>query len=207
MTCRFLLTKFCINNRLFLNIQGDNMKKDKKEPDFEAEEENPEKENCEEKISENADTESELDKLREENAKLKDDYLRAYADLENTKKRCAADMEKQAKYAISSFAKDLLTVADNLHRALTAVENDDAEQLQQFKKGVELTEMELMKVLNKFGITKMESVGNVFDPAFHQVVQEVEDKTKPAGTIVAELQTGYMINGRLLREAMVIVSR
>jgi molecular chaperone GrpE len=183
------------------------MKKDKKELDFEAEEENPEKENCEEKISENADTESELDKLREENAKLKDDYLRAYADLENTKKRCAADMEKQAKYAISSFAKDLLTVADNLHRALTAVENDDAEQLQQFKKGVELTEMELMKVLNKFGITKMESVGNVFDPAFHQVVQEVEDKTKPAGTIVAELQTGYMINGRLLREAMVIVSR
>lgn len=207
MTCRFLLTKFCINNRLFLNIQGDNMKKDKKEPDFEAEEENPEKENCEEKISENADTGAELDKLREENAKLKDDYLRAYADLENTKKRCAADMEKQAKYAISSFAKDLLTVADNLHRALTAVENDDAEQLQQFKKGVELTEMELMKVLNKFGITKMESVGNVFDPAFHQVVQEVEDKTKPAGTIVAELQTGYMINGRLLREAMVIVSR
>jgi molecular chaperone GrpE len=64
-----------------------------------------------------------------------------------------------------------------------------------------------MKVLNKFGITKMGSVGNVFDPAFHQVVQEVEDKTKPAGTIVAELQTGYMINGRLLREAMVIVSR
>ena len=133
--------------------------------------------------------------------------MRAYADLENTKKRCALDMEKQAKYAISSFAKELLSVADNLHRALEAAENDDLDQLQQFRKGVELTEAELMKVLNKFGITKMETIGNVFDPAFHQVVQEVEDKTKPAGTIVAELQTGYMINGRLLREAMVVVSR
>ena len=116
-------------------------------------------------------------------------------------------MEKQSKYAISAFAKELLVVADNLHRALAAAENDDLEQLQQFKKGVELTEAELMKVLNKFGITKMETIGNVFDPAFHQVVQEVEDKSKPAGTIVAELQTGYMINGRLLREAMVVVSR
>ncbi len=149
----------------------------------------------------------EIEKLIAENAKLKDDYLRAYADLENTKKRCAQDMEKQAKYAISSFAKELLVVADNLHRALAAAENDDLEQLQQFKKGVELTEAELMKVLNKFGITKMETIGNVFDPAFHQVVQEIDDKTKPAGTVVAELQTGYMINGRLLREAMVVVSR
>ncbi|MBO7556707.1 MAG: nucleotide exchange factor GrpE [Alphaproteobacteria bacterium] len=183
------------------------MKKDKTELDFKDEDQNPERENCEEKTEENLAVEDELENLRAENAKLKDDYLRAYADLENTKKRCALDMEKQSKYAISAFAKDLLSVADNLHRALTAVENDDEEQLKQFKKGVELTEMELMKVLNKFGITKMEAVGNVFDPAFHQVVQEVEDKTKPAGTIVAELQTGYMINGRLLREAMVIVSR
>jgi len=153
------------------------------------------------------DKDAEFEKLRDENARLKDDYLRAYADLQNTQKRCAQEMEKQAKYAISSFAKELLSVADNLHRALEAAKNDDLAQLQQFRKGVELTEAELMKVLNKFGITKMETIGNVFDPAFHQVVQEVEDKTKPAGTIVAELQTGYMINGRLLREAMVVVSK
>ena len=166
-----------------------------------------EEQNCAEDETVVDEQNEEMEKLIAENAKLKDDYLRAYADLENTKKRCALDMEKQSKYAISAFAKELLVVADNLHRALAATENDDLEQLQQFKKGVELTEAELMKVLNKFGITKMETIGNVFDPAFHQVVQEIDDKTKPAGTIVAELQTGYMINGRLLREAMVVVSR
>lgn len=166
-----------------------------------------EEQNCAEDETVVDEQNEEMEKLLAENAKLKDDYLRAYADLENTKKRCALDMEKQSKYAISAFAKELLVVADNLHRALAAAENDDLEQLQQFKKGVELTEAELMKVLNKFGITKMETIGNVFDPAFHQVVQEIEDKSKPTGTIVAELQTGYMINGRLLREAMVVVSR
>ena len=166
-----------------------------------------EEQNCAEDETVADEQNEEMEKLLAENAKLKDDYLRAYADLENTKKRCALDMEKQSKYAISAFAKELLVVADNLHRALAAAENDNLEQLQQFKKGVELTEAELMKVLNKFGVTKMETIGNVFDPAFHQVVQEIEDKSKPAGTIVAELQTGYMINGRLLREAMVVVSR
>ena len=153
---------------------------------------------------------AEFERLKQENAKLADDYVRAYADLENTKKRCAAELEKNSKYAVSSFAKDLLTVADNLHRALAAAEEtaeNFGEQLVQLKKGVELTEAELMKVFAKFGISKMETIGQVFNPSFHQVIQEVEDKSKPAGTVVAELQTGYMINGRLLREAMVIVAR
>ena len=150
---------------------------------------------------------ADIEALQKDNAKLKEDYLRAYADLENTKKRCAQEIEKNSKYAISSFAKELLSVADNLQRALDAAGNSDAEQMEQFRKGVELTESELMKVLGKFGVTKMETMGKVFNPSFHQVVQEVEDKTKPAGTIIAELQTGYMINDRLLREAMVVVSK
>ena len=142
---------------------------------------------------------ADIEALQKDNAKLKEDYLRAYADLENTKKRCAQEIEKNSKYAISSFAKELLSVADNLQRALDAAGNSDAEQMEQFRKGVELTESELMKVWGKFGVTKMEAMGKVFNPSFHQVVQEVEDKTKPAGTIIAELQTGYMINDRLLR--------
>lgn len=149
----------------------------------------------------------EVEKLKAENEKLKDEYLRACAELENTKKRCAQEMEKSSKYAVSSFAKEMLTVADNLHRALEAaakIENSESEQI---KKGVELTESELSKVLAKFGVVKMEPMDKVFDPSFHRVVQEVEDKTKPAGTVVAELQTGYMINDRILREAMVIVTK
>ncbi|MBR1649369.1 MAG: nucleotide exchange factor GrpE [Alphaproteobacteria bacterium] len=179
--------------------------------------------NIDEEKQENPDIEIENEKLiqdeAEDNAKdekiarlekdimsLRDEYLRACAELENTKRRCAQELEKNSKYAVSSFAKELLGVADNLHRALEAAASDNIEQMEQFKKGVELTEQELMKVLNKFGITKIDSMGKIFDPAVHQVVQKVEDATKEKGTIIAELQTGYMINGRLLREAMVVVA-
>lgn len=148
--------------------------------------------------------------LKEENQKLKEDYLRAYADLENTKKRCAQEIEKNNKYAISAFAKNLLSVADNLHRALGAIpedKRDECEGLVNLLKGVELTEADLMKAFEKNGIKKMDIIGQVFDPNFHQVVQEVEDASKPNGTIIAELQTGYMLNDRILREAMVVVTK
>ena len=92
-----------------------------------------------------------------------------------------------------------------MQRALDAAK--DGEDNASLLKGVELTQNELMHVFSKFGIEKMQVMDSVFDPNFHRVVQEVEDKSKPAGTIIAELQTGYMINGRLLREAMVVVTK
>ena len=222
MTCHFLITKF-FNilgiYALWQKIKEEKMKKDKKGQNWHHHEdqlvevEENEEENLpevEEKPQDAKLDAAELERLKQENAKLADDYMRAYADLENTKKRCAAELEKNSKYAVGSFAKGLLSVADNLHRALAAAEEtaeNSGEQLAQLKKGVELTEAELMKVFAKFGISKMETIGQVFNPSFHQVIQEVEDKSKPAGTVVAELQTGYMINDRLLREAMVIVAR
>lgn len=150
--------------------------------------------------------EDNIKSLQLENAHLKDEYLRALAEAENTKKRCAQEIDKNTKFAISSFAKNLLSVADNLHRAIEAV-GDNAENCKDLLKGIEMTESELMKVFAKHGITKMDILGSVFNPNFHQVVQEVEDKTKPNGTIIAELQTGYMINDRILREAMVVVTK
>ncbi len=150
--------------------------------------------------------ENEVNPLEEENHKLKEDYLRALAECENIKKRCAAEIEKNNKYAISSFAKDLLVVADNLDRALLAV-NSSENGCESLLKGVELTKKELFHVFEKFGITPMDIEGTIFDPNFHQVVQEIEDSSKPAGTVIAELQKGYLINGRLLREAMVIVTK
>lgn len=146
----------------------------------------------------------ELLALQEENTKLKNEFLRAYADAENVKKRCQQEIEKNNKYAVSSFGKELLTVADNLDRALASAEGEEKTGLLE---GVELTRNELTRVFNKFGITKMDIMGKIFDANFHQVVQEVEDKTKPAGTVINELQSGYMINDRILREAMVVVSK
>ncbi len=157
---------------------------------------------------ETQETDTEIEELQNEIRKLKEDYLRAFADAENTKKRCAQEIEKNNKYAISSFGKSLLSVADNLHRAIDAVSHDENnESCQALLKGVELTEAELTKVFNKFGIVKMDIMGQIFDPNFHQVVQEVDDATKPAGTVIAELQPGYMLNDRLLREAMVVVTK
>lgn len=163
-----------------------------------------------EELEENTARDEELEALKEENQKLKGEFLRAYADAENTKKRCLQEIEKNNKYAISSFAKNLLSVADNLHRALDSIpedKKDECEGLTNLLKGVELTEADLMHVFEKNGIQKMNIMGTVFDPNFHQVVQEVEDPEKPAGTIIAELQTGYMINDRILREAMVVVTK
>ncbi len=166
-------------------------------------------ENNEEKPENNSeDILVDIKELQEQNQKLKEDYLRAFAELENTKKRCAQEIEKNNKYAISSFAKSLLSVADNLGRAISAAsESQNSENCEALLKGVELTQNELTKVFEKFGITKMDIINQHFDPNFHQVVQEVEDKSKPSGTIIAELQTGYMLNDRLLREAMVVVTK
>ncbi|HCU58383.1 MAG TPA: nucleotide exchange factor GrpE [Alphaproteobacteria bacterium] len=170
------------------------------------------KEKIEEENQESFDDEKEQEDtskkdLEEENQKLKDELLRALAESENIKKRCASEIEKTNKYAISSFAKDLLGVADNLDRALNAAKDNKSEDAKALLEGVELTKKELTHVFEKFGITKMESLDKPFDPNFHQVIQQVSDPKKPAGTIIAELQTGYMINGRILREAMVVVSK
>lgn len=182
---------------------------DKKE-NMSATTEKKEKQTAAEENSENvqnSEGKDELSSLKEENQKLKDSFLRAYAEAENTKKRCQQEIEKNSKYAISSFAKELLGVADNLQRALSSVDDETKNKCEAFIKGVELTQNELSKVFGKFGIKKLDSLNKVFDPNFERVVQEVEDKEKPAGTIIAELQSGYTLNDRILREAMVVVTK
>lgn len=223
MTCQALVTKFLIyihtspnflkrknmskNKKRHPETQNDDLAKDLDEALADETETDESAAEAEAEVDDAAD-DTDLELLKAENAKLREDYLRAFAEAENTKKRCAQEIEKNNKYAISSFAKSLLSVADNLHRAIDAVNNNEGnDNCEALKKGVELTEAELMKVFEKFGITKMDIMGKVFDPNFHQVIQEVEDKSKPAGTVIAELQTGYMLNGRLLREAMVVVTK
>jgi len=148
--------------------------------------------------------------LEAETAKLKDQLLRAVAETENVRRRLEQQAEDRAKYAVSSFAKDVLPVADNLRRALDNIpvearENDP--MAQKLVEGIELTERGLLAVFERFGIKRIESVGERFDPNFHQAMMEVDDVSKTAGTVVLEMQTGYTIHGRLLREAMVGVSK
>lgn len=146
------------------------------------------------------------DKLEKDFAKLKDDYIRLYAEMDNMKKRAHQENEKTIKFAVSSFAKELLGVADNLERAIAAM-GDNKETCAELLKGVELTQNELTKVFEKFGIKRFNHVGEKFDPNFERVVQEIEDKKAKSGVILAELQAGYTIHDRILREAMVIVAK
>lgn len=160
----------------------------------------------------------ELEKLTEEVAHWKDLAMRATAEMENVKKRTQIDIAKANRYATGTFAKDLLPVADSLNQAITFTQTEIAKEkekgapispvLENLLKGVKMTANNLTNALKKQQIEKMESMGKVFDPNLHKVIQEVEDATKPAGTIIQELQTGYTIGGdRVLREAMVIVTK
>jgi len=144
--------------------------------------------------------------LEAEVASLKDQLLRTLAETENIRRRAQREREDTAKYAVSSFAKELLAVADNLRRAVDAVPAEQREQdeaLRNLLVGIEATERQLLAAFDRGGIKKMEALGEPFDPNFHQVVFEVENTGKPGGTIVQVLQDGYTIHGRLLREAMV----
>lgn len=141
---------------------------------------------------------------------LKTNYLRALADVENTKRLADKRIEDNRLYAVSNFAKELLSVADNIGRALLAAPADvraKNETVATLAIGIEMTEKELLNALGKYAVRKVDSLNRAFDPHLHQAVQEVDKNDVPAGTVVQVYQDGYLINDRLLRPAMVVVSR
>ncbi|MBP2306264.1 nucleotide exchange factor GrpE [Azospirillum melinis] len=155
-------------------------------------------------------SEDRVAKLEAEVASLKDQLLRAMAETENTRRRAQRDREDASKFAVSSFAKELVSVADNLRRALDAVPaegRDQDDMLKGLAVGVEATERQLFAAFDRAGIKKLDPAGEPFDPNFHQVMFEIENTGKAAGTVVQVLQPGYTIHGRLLREAMVGVAK
>ena len=156
------------------------------------------------------DLATELADALRENAELRDQLLRALADVENTRRRAARDKEDTAKYAIAGFARDLLETADNLRRALDAVPADaktgDA-ALSNLIEGVEATERQMLSVFAKNGLVKVDPVGEAFDPNYHQAVFEVPNSGQAPGTVAQVLQAGFVLNGRLVRPAMVGVAK
>ena len=165
---------------------------------------------AEQPAEQTAEPSAEIEQLREEAAAMKDQLLRALAEVENTRRRADRDRQDIAKYAITDFARDLLSPADNLRRALDAVPADAIGQdavLTNLNEGVEATERELLSAFEKVGIKKIESLDQKFDPNFHQAMFEVPDSGKPAGTIVQVVQDGYLIHDRLLRPALVGVAK
>jgi len=153
--------------------------------------------------------EERLEEAETELAATRDKLLRALAESENMRKRAQREREDAGRYAASAFAKDMLNVADNLRRALSAVrpETEQDEMTRNLLAGVAATERELLAALERHGIKRIEPLGERFDHNFHQAMFEVGDTDQPPGTIVQVLQPGYVIHDRLLRPAMVAVAK
>jgi molecular chaperone GrpE len=153
-----------------------------------------------------------VETLARENADSKDRLLRTLAEMENLRKRTEREVHDARQYGIASFARDILAVADNMDRALKALDDDLRTRADASAKalldGVELTERELLKVLDKHGVKKFEPAkGDRFDPNLHQAMYEVPDPSQPAGTVAQVVQPGYMIAERMLRPALVAVAK
>src|SRR5947209_17167658 len=149
--------------------------------------------------------------LTKETADLKDRLLRTLADMENLRRRTDREVADARTYGVTNFARDILAVADNMERALKALDDEIRDKAEAGVKalldGVELTERELIKAMEKHGVKKLEPQGQKFDPNLHQAMFEIPDESVPTGTVVQIMQPGYTIGERVLRPALVGVSK
>ncbi len=149
-----------------------------------------------------------INQLSEEVKKYFDLYLRSQAEIDNLKKRFRREREEFVKFANEALIKELLTVLDNLERAISHSQKEQSEEsLKALREGVELTLKGMKDILKKAGLEEFESLGKKFDPKFHHAVGEKEDSSVEPGTVVEELQKGYLLHGKLIRPAMVVVSK
>lgn len=148
---------------------------------------------------------TELELAQEELAKLKDQYIRSLAEADNTRKRLEKNQIDIAKFAVSDFAKELIPVLDIFKKAFETIDENKIadENIKSFISGIRMTEEALEKSLNKFGVTKVNPLGEKLDPNFHETLYARPDSEKEDGTIVEVMEIGYKIHDRILRSAKV----
>jgi len=182
-------------------------------PEAANDEETPEEEVVEQKVSEAEKTGSGDDgdmTPEEEVAELRDKLLRTLADMENLRRRSQKDREDALKYSSANFARDMLSVADNLRRAIDSIPEDgdpDGAALVGFIEGISLTEKELLSTLERHGIRKIDPMGEKFDPQFHEAMFEIPSAEAENGTVLQVVEVGYVIHDRLLRPAKVGIAK
>ena len=152
-----------------------------------------------------------LERLQTENAELKDRVLRSLADMENLRRRTEREVADAKSYGVTSLARDMLTFADNLRRAIDSVPADARARVEasvkSFIEGIEVTERDFLSRLARHGVRKLEPQGQKFDPNMHEALFEMPDESVPNGTVTQVVETGYAIGERVLRPAKVGVSR
>jgi molecular chaperone GrpE len=155
--------------------------------------------------------EAEIEALKEETGKLKDQLLRMLAEMDNLRKRTEREKAEATLYAATNFARDILSLSDNMDRALATAEADHlkeaTEPVKNLVAGVEMTRRELLNVFERHGIKRVDPVGEKFDPHFHQAMFEVPTNDEPPGTVMQVMQAGFKIGDRVLRPALVGVAK
>ena len=192
------------------------MREENKTKEEEQDLENPSSEK-EEQVSESPKEKEEevispedlIEKLNEEITGLKDQRLRAIAELENFRKRAEKDQSDALKYGISNFAKEIINIRDNIERAQSSISEEakNNEAIKSVIEGIDLIAQSVVSTFEKIGIKKIESLNEKFDHNLHQAMMEIENDDLEPGTIVQELIPGYTLHDRLLRPAMVGVSK
>lgn len=174
-----------------------------------SEENKPDETEIEEAGAPDQNDEPPFARLEAELDKLKQEVLYAQAETQNVRRRLEKEKQDASAYAATGFARDMLSVADNMARALASLPADlrDDEKLKPLVTGIEMTAKELENVFQRHGITKIEALGQRLDPNRHQAMIELESPDAEPGTIVQEMQGGYMIKDRLLRPALVAVAK
>ena len=161
--------------------------------------------------TEQAQLDEQLVVAMQESVELKDKVLRTLAEMENLRRRTEREVGDARTYGIASFARDVLSIADNMQRALDAAQQELSGStdpgVKTLLEGVELTERELLKALEKNGVKRFDPQGQKFDPNLHQAMYEVPDASVPSGMVMQVIQPGYMIGERMLRPALVAVSK
>lgn len=198
------------------------MANNKKEENFEELKNNlNQKQSIQEELDKNSSSEKKetveedpilanVKKLEEENKKIKEDFLRVLAELENTRRRATEENEKTAKYAISKFAEDLIPVMENFYLAFDNIkeqEISDPKKVKSFFDGIKLTQNELKKVFDKNGLERIFPVNEEFDPNFHNAITQIETSEVEEGKVAQVMQAGYKIKDRILRPALVGVAK
>ena len=199
------------------NDQQETKEKIEKEEIIENKDENLEESNStkndepqvEADSTEEENEESEEERLQEEVRTLKEDKIRVLAEMENLRKRFDREKIDSIKYGSVNFARDILSPGDNLERALSAInqEEDHPQSIKNLIEGLKMVQKEFSSALEKNGISKINSMNEKFDPNLHQAMMEIERDDLDEGIVVQEIQTGYMMHDRLLRPAMVGVSK
>lgn len=197
------------NRNIKINVDAESVTAKDQEAetdDIDLQKNESEKEDYKEATDPVKEREEKIDALKKEAKESYDRFLRVSAEFENYKKRAGREMEDFRKYANEALLKEFLPIVDNLELAVHSLNNDNHVN-NSIIKGVDLTLKEILKIFEKFNVKTIDSLEKSFDPVYHQAVLQEETKEYPDNLVIKELQKGYMIHDRLLRPAMVVVSK